>query len=211
MATNRDQVMTALSNLLGEQTVPTSNVTDRQNFIQNTLDEIYRAYPWQWAQTVATVTLTNGVGALPTNARVDAELDVRQVVAGANSDYVYEEVMYEEQDDFPEGSYKYWVTEDENGANINTKEGAGALTVRYQTVAPEINASISTPFPDPMVIALGALRYVRIGENPEGDVTQEEDLFKIRLDEVIAQAQRSKPRRRQRTKASVTGWYTGRT
>jgi hypothetical protein len=207
MAINQTDILQSLSFLLGESTVPTSNIDDRKHFIQNTLEEIYRSYQWDWARTTATIAMSGGSGALPSNMILNAPIDVREVVSGSKDDFVFEQVSYESSDDFGQGDYKYWL--DENAGTVNTIEGSATLTVRYQAAAPSINASISTPFSDALTVALGALRYVRIGENPEADIVQEESNFRSHLDQHIAKANRVAPRTRRRTKQSVTGHFTG--
>lgn len=209
MSVNQTDIMTQLSYLLGEQTVPTSNVADRQSFIQRTVEEVYRAYPWPQAMANATLTVTNYTATLASNYYPQGYLDVREVTSGAQDDDVYDQIPYEEHDDYEEGQYRYWLTGGDPNYVINTKEDASALSVRYMTKPPTVNASITVPFDDPMLFALGALRYVRIGENPEADITQEEDNFQLKLDQLIGVNNRGKPRKRIQTLASKDGWRTG--
>lgn len=209
MAINRTDIMTDLSYLLGEQTVPTSGVSDRHAFIQRTIEEVYRRHAFPQTMANATVSVVSGAATLASNYFPNGPLDVREVSSGAQDDYVYENIEYDEHDDFRQGQYKFWLTGGDPNYVINTKEDASTLAVRYQTKPPQVNASISIPFDDPMLFALGALRYVRIGENPEADVTQEEDNFQVKVDQLIARYNRNKPRGRRRTLAERSGYYTG--
>lgn len=209
MPLTQTQIMTDLSYLLGEQTVPTENVSDRQAFIQRTIDEVYRAFPWPQAMTTATLTVTSGAATLASNYYPQGTLDVREVLSGSEDDRVYDEVSYGQHDDYIEGDYKYWLSGGDPNYVIETKDDVSTLTARYQTKAPQVNASITIPFEDPMLFALGALRYVRIGENPEADITQEEDNFQVKLDQAIGLANRNKPRHKRRTLSSENDYFTG--
>ncbi len=209
MAINRTNIMTDLSYLLGEQTVPTSGVSDREAFIQRTVEEVYRSYAFPQTFETATVSLTSGVATIASTYYPNGPLDVRVVNSGSHADYLFDEIPYDERDDYDQGQYKYWVTGDETHAVINSNDGDSTLTLRYQSKPAEVNASISIPFDDSMVFALGALRYVRIGENPEADITQEEDNFQVKLDQMIAQYVRNSARGRRKTLSSKDGWRTG--
>lgn len=209
MAITRTQIMTDLSYLQGEQTVPTSGVSDREAFIQRTVEEVYRTYAFPQTMTSATVSLTSNVATLASTYYPNGPLDVRVVNSGAQDDYVFTEIPYDESDDYKQGQYKYWLTGGDPNFVINSKDADATLTVRYQTKPPQINATITIPFDDPMVFALGALRYMRIGENPEADITQEEDNFQVKLDQMIAQSVRKGVRGRRKTLSEKSGWTTG--
>ena len=208
MSVNRDQVMTRLSYLLGEETVPTSGINARQGFIQDALDEIYRSHEWEWAKTTATTALTSNVATLASGIGLDLLVDIREVVSGANDDKVYTRISYEESDNFEQGTYKYWLDTSMDNPVVNTKEADATLTYRYSQMAPQINASVTTPFPSANVVALGALKYLRQAENPFADVSQEEQIFRARLEEYIANENRNKPRRT-RSRQSTQSHYTG--
>lgn len=203
-------VMQDLSFLLGESSVPTTGVEDRQRFIQKTLERVYRAFPWPMNQLTATLQMSSGVGSLATTVRQDGVIDVREVVVGADNDKIYYQIPYEDQDSYASGEYRYWLTGYEGAYVLNTseKDTSPILTYRYETVAPTINASIATPFPSSMVLALGALIYYRIAEDPQADISQEEAKFKQELDEVIASYQRSR-QTRGRTMHEINGTYIG--
>lgn len=207
----QDTVMQDLSYLLGEQTVPSSGTEDRQRFIQRALERVYRAYDFPMNKVTVTLQAAAGIATLPTNVRQDSSLDVREVVAGARNDNIYDAIPYEERDLYSEGSYKYWLTGYEGAYLLETTETSTnpVLTVRYSTVAPTINASIGTPFPSSMCLARGALIYYRQAEDPQADIGQEEALFQLEIDEVIAAYNRERAQTRGITQHEKYGTYIG--
>lgn len=207
--TNLTTVMQDLSYLLGETSVPTSGVEDRQRFVQLALERVYRAYDFPMNRATATVALVSGIATLPTNVHQDGILDIREVVSGVGTDHRYAQIPYEMKDDYPQGQYRYWVDGYEGAYTLNTIESDATLQIRYETTAPQINASITTPFPSSMCLARGALVYVRQAEDPQADIAQEEALFQQELDEVIAQYNRKRPQPRAKTLHEVTGTYPG--
>lgn len=209
MPINQTDIMTRLSYLLGEQTVPTSGVADRQAFIQDTIEEVYRRYHFPQTMTTATVSVVSGAATLASNYFPNGPIDVREVSSGAQDDNQYALIPYDEHDDYRQGQYKFWLEGGDPNYVIKTKEDASTLTVRYQQKPALVSASMSIPFEDPMVFALGALRYVRVGENPEADITQEEDNFQVKLDQLIARYRRNRPRGRRKTLGERSNWHTG--
>lgn len=195
-----------LSFLEGNQTVPTSGIDDWNRFIQRTLEEAWIQFPWDFAKTTATVSMSNGIGTLASGAMLDSIYAVNFVTGNTGDDHYYEQIDYDESDKYSVGNYRYWVTGNTPNPVINTRETDGILTVWYKSLPPQINASVSATFPDSMVIALGARRFVRMAENPQADVSQEESIFQKRLEEVWGWYNRNKPRRARRR---FTGPGTG--
>lgn len=207
---SQNDVLLRMSYLLGEQTIPTSGIEDRKQFINDALARIYRTYNFNEAQAIATVTITNGVGTLPSDAGESPDLDVRVINAGSNNDYIYEQIPYEDQDNYVDGDYKYWLTGSAGAYSLNTKDTQTPLIVRYMQESPEINASISTTFPSAMAIARGALVYFRLAENPDADTSQDEAFFQRELQEVIARQNRNRPVRRSKSIMELNDHFTGR-
>jgi len=208
--TTLTDVSQALSYLLGEQSVPTTNVADREFFIQRALERIYRIYDFDMAKLRATVTQVAGVASLPSGVRRDAQLDVRYVQAGTNDDIILEEVPYEDHDKYSAGDRKYYRMQEGDTTVLYTNEtGYNPLTVRYTPAAPVINASISTPFPSSMTIALGALVYYRQAEDPEADVAQIDNQFIQGVNEAINAQKRAHATVRAKGYAETKGHYTG--
>jgi hypothetical protein len=199
MSVNLTDVQQDLAYLLGEQSAPSTSNSDyvvRQTFIQRALERAYRAYNFGFNKLTATVALTSGVATLASGVMQDAVLDVRRVVSGQSNDNVYTQIPYEESDSAIAGDYKYWITGYQGAMLLNSNEADTTLTYRYQTGAPVINASMSTPFPSSMALARGALIYYRQAEDPQADIGQEEALFSGELVEIISQYNRSRPQRR---------------
>lgn len=209
MSVTLTDVQRDLSYLLGEQTVPTSGIDDRTRFIQVALERAYRAYDFPMNKLTATVALVSGVATLPTTVLQDSELDVREVVAGVANDHIYTQVDYIDADTAPQGAYTYYIDGYEGAYTLKSPEADATLTIRYSSVVPTLNASISTPFPSSMALARGALIYTRQAEDPQADISQEEALFQAELDEVIAAYNRARPRRKMMTKHDQFSTYIG--
>lgn len=207
---NQSVVMQDLSYLLGETSVPSSGTEDRQAFIQRALERVYRAYDWPMNKVTAVVQLSSGIATLPSNVHQDSIIDIRTLGAGVGSDNVYTQIQYRDQDNYSAGTFRYWLTGYEGAYVLNTNETTSdVLTLYFETTTPIINASIATPFPSSMALARGALVYVRQGEDPQADVSQEEYLFQLELEEVIAQYNRSRPQVRGRTLHEMGGTHIG--
>lgn len=197
---NQTQVMETLSYLLGENNVPTSSVaTSRRNFIQRSLEEIYRAYPWTFAQGTATLTFSDGVATLPSNFDVQHKIYAYFYDGAIQTEL--KEINIADSDMWQDYDYKIWIEHTGNNTYaVKTKDtGYTTAVVKYQTLAPEINATVYTPFSDQMTVALGARRYVKLGQNPDADISQDEALFQKRLTENIAAAQVNRPLRKHRS------------
>lgn len=188
-----------LAFMLGENQTPTGAVaTQRQNFIQRTLEEVYRAYPWSFAGTTATLTIASGLATLPTD--FDSQHKIYAYFYNGDTQTETREINFGDQDMYITDDYKFWIEHISNGVyKLVTKDtGYTLAVVRYQSVAPTLNASTDTPFPDISTLALGARRYIKIGENPDADISQDEALFQKRLGENIAAEQVNRPLRRHR-------------
>lgn len=192
---NQTTIMETLSYLQGENTVPTTGVDNRRRFIQKTLEEVYRAYPWTFASATATLTVSNSIATLPSD--LDYQHKVYAYFYDGDDETEVYEISEADRDGFQQNDYKFWLTPQSDGTYLlNTKDSNySQVIVNYQTVAPEINASIQTPFADDMTVALGARRYVKLGQNPDADISQDEALFQKRLTENIAAVQLSRPKK----------------
>lgn len=209
-------VQTDLAYLLGESTLPTSGSTEdttRTAFAQRGLERVYRYYKFPFSQANATLANVNGAISLPSDIRFAPDLDVRVVMSGSGDDYVFDAIPYDEQDNYQQGDYKYWLTESAAGAQtLNTKESSISVpyvAVRYTVQAPAINASIATAFPSSMVIAKAALIYYRQAEDPLADTTPEEREFQKELQEILGEYRRNQPQRRMKSISEISGVYTG--
>jgi hypothetical protein len=203
-------VMNTLSYLLGERTVPTTGTEGRKDFIQRTLNEIYTGTAWKFNEALATLSVVNGLASLPSDLSLDQNLFVKYVGSSGNS-VDLELVDVGDQDDVNIGDNKYWVTSyTQDGTFVlNTKEVISTIIVDYQRLAPILAASVGTPFKNVLTIAMGAKRYVKMSQDPEADISQDEALFQKRLQEDIRALQLSQPRIRRKTAQSQAGVATG--
>lgn len=207
---NQNDILLDMSYLLGEQSVPSSGIEDRKRFIDRALERIYRAYDFEEFKAIATVSITSGVGSLPSDIGESPDLDVRVINAGSNDDYVFDQIPYEDQDNYRDGDYKYWLTGSAGAYSLNTKDDIANVIVRYTQEAPSVNASISTTFPSAMTVARGALVYYKQAENPLADISQDEALFQQELQEVIQKQIRNRPVGRAISVMEKNGHFTGR-
>jgi hypothetical protein len=193
------QVMETLSYLLGENTVPTSNVaTARRNFIQRSLEEVHRAYPWPWAGANATLSFSAGLATMPSN--FDDQHKVYAYFYQGDTQTALEEINIGDSDMYVQNQYKFWL-EPIGGGNytLHTKDTSyDTAVIKYQARPETLNASVATAFNDAMALALGARRYVKLGQNPDADISQDEALFQKRVNENIAAVQVNRPLRRHR-------------
>jgi len=208
MVTQNDILLT-LTYLMGENAIPPTATEGRKNFIQRTLEEVYRAFPWSFASAKSTVTLTNGVGTLPSD--FDDQHKIYAYFYNGDNQYEVREINIGDSDSYEDGDNKIWLETYNLGVyTINTKDTSySSLTVKYQVKAPVLSASVDTPFPDMLTVALGAKRYVKMGQNPDADVSQDEALFQKRLNENIAAAQVNRPLRKHRSLYTVNGYRLG--
>lgn len=196
---NQTTILETLSYLLGETSVPTSSVVDsRKRFIQKSLEEIYRAYPWTFSQGTVTLAIASGTATLPS----DFDWQHKATAYFFNGDLQtgVEEINVGDQELYRTNDYKYWLEPQTDGTYLlMTKDTTySSVVVRYQKEPPIINASISTPFLDDLTVALGARRYVKLGQNPDADISQDEALFQKRLTENIASQQLARPLKKNR-------------
>lgn len=209
MTVNQDDVMTTLSYLRGENSVPTSNVEGRKNFIQRTLEEVYRAHPWKFAAKMTTLTVdASGIASLPSDLTLDHDVNVTKTVG--TDEIPLERINVADRDKVEEGDGVYWI-ESRGDAfyNLYTYEDITQITIGYQSLPPEINASIGTPYLDRLALALGANRWVKMSEDPQADISQDDILFRNQLQQSIAGESRNMPRRQRRNLQNITGHFTG--
>ena len=209
--TNEDDVMSTLSYLRGENSVPTSNVTGRKDFIQRTLEEVYQAHPWRFAKRLATVSVdASGIASLPSGLTFDHDVNITYYEG--SDEITLEEINVADRNKAQGGDRVYWVlpqdTNDEN-YNFYTKESVTSVDIEYQVLPPDINATIGTPFRDRLVLALGANRWVKMSEDPQADVSQDDVLFRNQLQKSIAGESRNFAKRQLRTAQTESGHHTG--
>lgn len=206
--TQTDYLLT-LAYLMGENTVQSSTTASRGQFIQSTLEEVYRAYRWPFASTRATLNVSGGVASLPST--FDYSHGIEAYFYSGSTQIPLEPIHEYDQTDWDINDYRHWLTSQADGSYLlNTKDTQyGSLVAKFQTKAPVVNATIAAPFEDAMTIALGARRYIKLSQNPDADISQDEALFQKRLRENIAAAQVSSPKRRLRFISQARGYRIG--
>ena len=204
----QDDILLTLSYLRGERTVPTTNTEGRKEFIQQTLNELYAAYRWKWNEVSTYITVVSGIATLPSGLSLNHELMVSY--ENGTEETEYDEINASDKAGAQQGQNLYWLTTiDGERHRLNTKESVELLSLVYQPVAPVISATIGTPYPDRLTIALGANRFVKLSEDPDADLAQDDTLFQNRQNINIAAQNRPRPRRERRSAQSETGSYTG--
>lgn len=194
---------------MGERTVNATTSAARGDFVQETLSEVYQAFPWRFATTNATLTISSGIATLPTNLDISHPMYVSYFTG--DTEVRLEEIDPADKLDVVDGSNATWLTSQGDGTFLlNTKDTLPTeAIVRYQTKAPIINASISTPYPSKMTVVQGARRYVKLGQNPDADIAQDEASFQKRLAADVAAHQVPAPRKNRRSRQSIAGSVTG--
>lgn len=204
-------LLTTLAYLMGERSVSSSTTAQRTDFIQKTLEEAYGAYPWRFNTANATLSISSGIATLPTDFDIN-----HQMYASYFSDTVTEldldEIDPADKEQISDGDNKFWLTAQSDGSFLlNTKDSISSVVVRYQKTPPVLDSAgtIGSPYPNGMTIAMGARRYVKLGQNPDADISQDQKLFEKQLANDIAGQQIPAPRKQHRTRQSQSGTHTG--
>ena len=211
MATiNQSEILTTLAYLLGERSVNATTSAPRADFIQQTLTEAYQAYPWRFARTNATLSISNGIATLPTNYD-DSQLAHVKFNNGVDTEI--DLVDPDDSEDLANGDRAAWVENIGDDTFVLKTKDTDVTTalVRYQRKAPVLDSSgtVVTAYPNKMTIALGARRYVKLGQNPDADISQDEKVFQNKLSQDIAFQQVNAPRKRRKSAQSQSGSSTG--
>lgn len=206
--TTQNQIMLTLTYLMGENSIPPTSTEGRKDFIQRTLEEIYRAYEWPFAGAKTTLTFTNGSAAMPSD--FDMQHKIYAYFYQGDNQHEVREINIGDSDEYVAGDNKVWLEYDGvGGYTLNTKDSLANITIKYSMLAPVLSSTVNTPFPDVMSIALGAKRYVKLGQNPDADISQDETLFSKRLNENIAATQVNRPNPKHRSIYKANGYRLG--
>jgi hypothetical protein len=207
MTHTQDDILLTLSYLRGERSVPANSI-GRKEFIQQALHEVHAAYPWKFAEVNATLSLSAGIATMPSGLTLEHEISV--VDKSTTTFIPYQEVDSRDDALVATGDPAWWITPLGNDLfQFNSLSSASALSIKYQGVEPTINASITTQYPDRLTIALGANRFVKLSEDPDADLSQDDAMFSNRLNQNIAAQNRNRAKRQRRTAQSEAGSYTG--
>ena len=206
-------LLTTLAYLLGERTVNSSTSAPRADFLQETLKEAYAADPWRFARTNATLTITSGIATLPTDYDDNHTAHIK--FANGDSEFELEPVDPDDSELTQQGSRHRWVETTDSDPDryvLRTKDtDVSPASIRYQKRPPELDSddTIGTPYPNKITLALGARRYVKLGQNPDADISQDEAIFEKRIAADIAAHQVPAPRKNRKSRQTQTGSSTG--
>jgi hypothetical protein len=207
----QSDVLTTLAYLMGERTVNATTSAPRADFVQSTLNEVYQANAWRFAQANATLTIVSGIATLPSTFDIAHPINVSFLSGTTEIDL--DEIDIVDRDKVIAGNRAYWL--DTNGDDtyvLNTKDtDVSTVLVRFQKKPATLdsNGAVTVPYPRKMTIALGARRYVKLSQNPDADISQDEKLFEKFLADDIAAHQIPAPRKNRRTRQKQIGSHTG--
>lgn len=203
----QNDFLTTLAYLMGERSVNSTTSTSRADFIQSALNEAYQAYPWRFARVNATLTVTDGIATLPTTYD-DNHLAYAKFDSGTTG-IDLDAIDPDDEDSYEDGDRKVWIEAIGDGTRyvLRTKDTeATTVRFRHQTKAPTLaTASTGTPYFNKRTIALGARRDVKLGQNPDADISQDQAIFERALAKDIATHQTPAPRKKRRQAAGRTG------
>lgn len=205
-------LLNTLAYLNGERSASSATTAARTDFLQKTLEECYQAYPWRFARATATLSISSGIATLPTN--FDVAHRVKASYFSGDDEIGLEQIDQPDKADYVDGDRKFWLTSVSSASGVryilNTKESSPTqVVVVHQTLPPTIAASTGTPYPNAMTLALGARRFVKLGQNPDADISQDQAIFQQYLDNDKAAEQIPSPTRTIRTIQDITGRHTG--
>ena len=207
----QNDFLTTLAYEMGERSVNSTTSTSRADFIQTALNDVYKAYPWRFARVNATLTVTGALATLPTDYDVNhlayAKFDDGDVSTDLDL------VDADDEDDLSDGDRAAWIEAIGNGDRYVLKlkdSDVATIRFRYQKVAPILStASVGTPYFNKRTVVLGARRDVKLGQNPDADISQDQAIFEREIAKDIAAHQVNTPRKRRRTAQGQTGTATG--
>lgn len=210
----QNDFLTTLAYLMGEKTVNTSTSAPRADFIQSALHDAYGEYPWIFARANATLTLSNGMATLPT--LYDARHASFAKFTQSTSDVRLDPISDYDNGDVVNGDRAMWIEPIDAGDGtrygIHVKDtDVSTVLFRYQKQEPTLDSggTIGTPYPNKRTIALGARTFVKLGQNPDADVSQEEAQFDKSIAKDKARFQVQETRRRRRSRQEIVGSVTG--
>jgi len=186
-----DQAQLGLAYLLNQNTVPPGESARRAFFIASGVQRIYRSFDFDMAkQTTDITTDDNGIADIS-----DLNLGILpaiETVSDGTFDYGF--IMATDAVSYHQGDHKYWLvlTEDHDWELHSTEPNNDLSFVYFE--APEISSTQAVVFTQ-MVIAKASLIYYRQAQDPEADVSVEEDEFRQEVAELIDAQNRRRPQR----------------
>jgi hypothetical protein len=207
---SQTDILTTVAYLLGERSVNATTSAPRADFIQQTLEEAYSAYPWRFSRGNATLVISNLVATLPTDYDVSHESHIK---FDNGTEITIDEINEYDSEQVSNGDRAAWIYAVADDVYVlRTRDtDVSAVDFKYHKKAPILNSTgtIVTPYPNKMTIALGARRWVKLGQNPDADISQDEKIFQNKLTADIAAHQIPSPRKRRKTAQTQTNRATG--
>lgn len=195
MTINQADVLNVLYNLMGHRVAPGGTDDDLKRYIQQGFDYCWRYFPWTFSLKTATIAAD---GILPEDFDHEGwrefngitEVPLVDTLATGNT-----------------SSAIIWNTAT-NRYNL-TPAAAGSVAYQYTPPTLGTDADGSAPFPSARVVAMAALIYEKLGENPtRADVQQEWDMLHSELDRLAGRAYNNRPSR-PRHYLDQAGTYVG--
>lgn len=206
MSYSQNDILTTLAYLMGERSVNATTSAPRADFIQTALQKAYSAFPWTFARSLATVIFSNGLATLPSN--YDASQPVHLLYDNGQQQTI-QEVSPDDEELYGIGDQAAWIrpVSDDFYAIRTNDTNITVASIKFQKQAPILDTAgtIKTPYPNKQTIALGARRWVKLGQNPDADISQDDALFTKELAADVAANQVPQPRKKRRTINNATG------
>lgn len=187
------EVLTSLHNLMGHRVAPGGTDDDLKRYCQSAFDYAWRYFKWGFSLGSGSISAVDGL--LPTDFDIEGWRQFNGIT----------EVGLE--DTIGTGNTGSAITWDSTSGRFKMSPLVGGNIV-YQKTPPTLSET-PVPFPSAQVIAIGALIYAKIGENPSrADVKQEWDMFHSELDRLAGRSYSNRTHT-PRSRHDVTGTFTG--
>lgn len=199
-----DILMTELSYMLGELTVPTSGVDPRKTFLQRSLEDAWKEFPWPFSLNDDTISFSSGVADMPDEFLPEGRVTISDAYG------VIPQIDYEER--LVTADAGWYLAADDGSYTaklVNHADFTG--DIRYQFTPPDLTDGTSTcPYPNPKTIAKGAMRMTVVADNPEADNSTQIEEFQQDLEsDYSAFARNARRNRRVRTITGIRGHIIG--
>lgn len=204
-------ILTTVAYLMGERTVNSSTSGPRTDFVQMSLEEAYHRFPWRWNRRTASlvpVLGSNSTYSVSCPATYDYEMQSNAHYFQGTTQVELTQIDATDKGAYSQGDNVYWITSASEGVfTFNTFESSTPITFVFQALPPVLDAAgtIGTAYPSKQTLALGARRYVKLGQNPDADISQEQAQFDQAISNDIAATQVPQPRKRRKMVAHAIG------
>lgn len=214
----QNDFLTTLAYLMGEKTVNSSTSAPRADFIQSALHDVYGEYPWIFARDKTTLTLASNLATMPVDydPRHEAWAFLPDTTVATDDGVRLDLISDVDSHDLVSGNRAMWIHPVQGGDGtryvLRCKDtDVTSVYLRYQKQEPTLDSgnTVGTPYPNKRTIALGARIYVKLGQNPDADVSQEEKQYEKSIAKDIKRFQVQEPRKRRRTAQRQVGSFTG--